>query len=206
MRRMDNLEQEAIQRVLNGDPDMYRILMDRHLPAVLRMTLRVTGSLEDAEEAAQEAFLRAYNKLPTFREHAAFGTWVYRIAMNCALNLVQRRSRDLAWNAVPLDSTPHAQKLAVSPRPTPEAILLETESVRERERLLGCLTPLERTAFVLRHLEDQPVVLIAEALGITSNTARQTVFRAVSKLRRELAPERFASTAIFSSRLSRETP
>ncbi len=200
---MDTSEQAAIRKVLGGDPDAYRILMDRHLPAVLRMTFRVTGSLEDAEEAAQEAFLRAYNKLPAFREHAAFGTWVYRIAVNCSLNLVERRSRDLAWNAVPLDGIPRANSVAVSDRPTPEAVLLEMEGVRERERLLGCLTPKERSAFVLRHLEEQSVPVIAEALGITVNTARQTIFRAVSKLRRELAPTR--AGVLSSSRLHRET-
>ena len=78
------------------------------------MTYRVTGNSSDAEEAAQEAFLLAYKKLPDFREHAAFGTWVYRIAMNCSLNLVKRRTRDLNWNATPLDPGPAAENLAVS--------------------------------------------------------------------------------------------
>lgn len=191
---MDNLEQEAIRRILAGDADLYRLLMERHLPAVLRMTRRVTGSDQDAEEAAQEAFLRAYRKLPGFREHAAFGTWVYRIAMNCALNLVERRQRDVGWNAADLDDSP-----AVSVRPTPEADVLEAEAARERDRLLGCLTPMERTAFVLRHLEEQPVAVIAEALDINANTARQTIFRAVSKLRKELAPLRVSAGTRFAA-------
>lgn len=203
---MDNLESAIIGKVLAGDPDAYRLLMDLHLPAVLRMTHRVTGNAEDAEEAAQEAFLRAYRKLPEFREHAAFGTWVYRIAMNCALNLVERRSRDVGWNAVTLDGTPETSRLAVSDWPTPEAAILEAEAHQAQERLLRCLTPMERTAFVLRHLEEQPVSAIAAALGINANTARQTIFRAASKLRRELAPMRTGSTYPYSSsRLARET-
>lgn len=204
---MENLEQEAIRRILAGDADVYRLLMERHLPAVLRMTRRVTGSDQDAEEAAQEAFLRAYNKLPGFREHAAFGTWVYRIAMNCALNLIERRQRDVGWNAVDLDVTPEAKRFAVSSRLSPEADVLEAEAARDRERLLGCLTPMERSAFVLRHLEEQPVSVIAETLGINANTARQTIFRAVSKLRKELAPMRStAGTRLSATQFVREQP
>ncbi len=188
---MDISEQQAIRRILAGNSDVYRILMDRHIPAVLRMTLRVTGSLQDAEEAAQEAFVRAYNKLGTFQEHAAFGTWIYRIAMNCALNLVERRTRDLVWNATPIDASLLVRDTLSSSNPTPEALVLEAEDARQREHLLRCLTPMERTAFVLRHLEDQPINVIAEALGINSNTARQTIFRATTKLR-----HRLTSTAV----------
>ena len=190
---MRNIEQEAIRSILAGDRDAYRVLMERHLPAVLRVTSRITGNPVDAEEAAQEAFLRAYNKLPEFREQAAFGTWVYRIAMNCALNLVERRSRDLGWNAVALDDEPRAGNIAVSHGPTPEAELLDREAVSQRERAMQALTPMERTAFVLRHMEDQSMNVIATALGVPVNSAKQAVFRAVSKLRRELAPTRSVS-------------
>ena len=185
---MEALEQEAIRRVLAGDREEYRVLMERHLPAVLLMTLRVTGNIEDAEEAAQEAFLLAYKKLSKFRRQAAFGTWVYRIAMNCSLNLIKRRDRNLEWNAESLDSAPNSQEAAVSQQPTPEAALLDAEAHLQRERAMSTLTPMERTAFVLRHLEEQPVEVVANALGITANAARQAVFRALSKLRRELAP------------------
>ena len=189
---MNYTDQEAIERVLAGNPDDYRILMDRHLPAVLRLTFRVTGSLEDAEEAAQEAFLRAYKKLATFREQSAFPTWVYRIAMNCALNLVKRRSRSLAWSPAQSSSAHVSDDLFVSPRPTPEASLLADEARQHQDQILECLTPMERSAFVLRHFEDQPVDVIATALNVSTNTARQTIFRAASKLRRQLAPSRQA--------------
>ncbi len=203
---MEALEREAIRRVLVGDREEYRVLMERHLPAVLRMTLRVTGNLEDAEEAAQEAFLLAYKKLPTFRKEAAFGTWVYRIAMNCALNLIKRRTRNPEWNAEPLDGVPHAASPA-SPHPTPEAALLDAEAERERERAMNLLTTMERTAFILRHIEEQPVSVIANALGITANSARQTLFRAVAKLRRELGPPRSSAGSAFStSPLLKELP
>ena len=179
-------EQDAIGRVVAGDRDAYRVLMERHLPAVLRVTTRITGNSVDAEEAAQEAFLRAYRKLPEFRREAAFGTWVYRIAMNCALDLVERRNRDLNWNAVPLDGELGVAPVAESHRPSPERELLDREARTLREQAMQVLTPMERTAFVLRHMEEQPIPVISAALGVPENSARQAVFRAVGKLRKQL--------------------
>jgi RNA polymerase sigma-70 factor, ECF subfamily len=192
---MANLEQDAIRRILAGDRDAFRVLMDRHLPTVLRMTYRVTGNAVDAEEAAQEAFLLAYKKLPSFREQSAFGTWVYRIAMNCSLNLVERRSRDLGWDAVTIEPGSSTENLAVSRNLNPEAELLNTEALRRRERAMLTLTPMERTAFILRHMEDQPILVIADALSVPANSAKQAIFRAVAKLRRELAPRPLAPSA-----------
>jgi RNA polymerase sigma-70 factor, ECF subfamily len=196
---MGNLEQDAIRRILAGDRDAFRVLMDRHLPTVLRMTYRVTGNAVDAEEAAQEAFLLAYKKLSSFREQSAFGTWVYRIAMNCSLNLVERRSRDLGWDAVTIEPGSSTENIAVSPRLTPEAELLQREALRRRERAMLTLTPMERTAFILRHMEDQPIQVIAEALGVPANSAKQAIFRAVAKLRRELAPAPPVTVQAFAS-------
>jgi len=188
---MEKTEQEAIRRVLAGDQDAYRVLMERHLPAVLRVTTRITGNPVDAEEAAQEAFLRAYKKLPDFREDATFGTWVYRIAMNCSLNLVERRNRDLGWNAVSLDGALETENLAVSRGLTPEAAVLDREALDRRERAMLALTPMER-----KHLEGQSMEVIAEALGVSANSAKQAVFRAVGKLRRELAPVQRTSSGV----------
>ena len=183
---MGDVDQQAIRQVLGGDRDAYRVLMERHFATIFRVTLRITGNDQDAEEAAQEAFLRAYNKLPEFRQTAGFGTWVYRIAMNCALNLVERRSREASWNAAPLETEYGTEKFASASQRGPEQALLDGEAVHLRERAMKQLTPMERTAFVLRHMEDQPIGEIAEALGVPANSAKQAVFRAVGKLRRAL--------------------
>jgi RNA polymerase sigma-70 factor (ECF subfamily) len=203
---MEKVEQEAIRRILAGDRDAFRVLMERHLSAVLRMTYRVTGNSVDAEEAAQEAFLRAYEKLPSFREQAGFGTWVYRIAMNCSLDLVERRSRDLSWNAIPLDTSTATENIAVSHRPTPEKELLDREALFRRERAMRLLSPMERTAFILRHVEDQPTRVIADSLGVPVSSAKHAIFRAVSKLRQELGPPPTAKPhLLISSKLTKDS-
>jgi len=115
--------------------------------------------------------------------------------MNCSLNLVERRNRDLGWNAVALDGGEGQENLAVSRGLTPEAALLDDEALTLRERAMQRLTPMERTAFVLRHMEDQPMTVIAESLGVPVNSAKQAVFRAVAKLRQQLRPARQKSAA-----------
>lgn len=191
--RMEASEKEIIRRVLAGDREEYRVLMERHFPVVLLMTLRITGNQQDAEEAAQEAFIRAYQQLPAFREQSAFATWVFRIGMNTALNMVKRRSRNPEWYAEPVDDP--SSTSPISTHPTPEAALLDNEARIQRERAMEALTPMERTAFVLRHMEEQPMDVVAETLGINANSARQTLFRAVSKLRRQLAFTRKSQNA-----------
>jgi RNA polymerase sigma-70 factor, ECF subfamily len=190
-RRMDKAETEAIRDVLAGDRDAYRLLMDRHFCSATRVAFRITGNEADAEETAQEAFLRAYNKLPSFRQDSAFSTWIMRITMNTAINLVERRKRDLSYHAPRIADEPSSAEhtvLVADRQAGPEASLLNREVVSLRQAAMAELTPMERTAFTLRHMEDVPMAEIAAALNITSNSAKQAVFRAVSKLRRSLTP------------------
>jgi len=188
---MDKAETEAIRDVLAGNRDAYRVLMDRHFCSVMRVAFRITGNEADAEEAAQEAFLRAYNKLPSFRQDSAFSTWIMRITMNTAINLVERRKRDLSYYAPRIADEPSStdDSVRVADRHAgPEVSLLNREAASLRQAAMSELTPMERTAFTLRHMEDVPIAEIATALNITSNSAKQAVFRAVSKLRRSLTP------------------
>src|SRR6476661_6360143 len=85
----------AVERTLAGEREAYRVLVERHSAYVYRLAYRMTGNREDAEEVVQEAFLRAYQKLQQFAGNANFGTWVYRIAANYAIDrLRQRKSED----------------------------------------------------------------------------------------------------------------
>jgi len=186
---MDKEEKEAIRQILSGNRDAYRVLMDRYFVQVHRIAFRITGDQEDAEEAAQEAFLRAYNKLPGFRMDAAFSTWITRIAMNTALNLVERRKRDLAHHAPRIaDAVSEGHVQVADDKASPEQTLLDRETESLRKQAMATLTPMERTALTLRHMEETPIAEIAVALNIQPNAAKQAVFRAVGKLRRALAP------------------
>src|SRR6202162_1417771 len=85
----------AVERALAGDRDAYRVLVERHSQNVFRLAYRMTGNRHDAEEVVQEAFLRGYQKLEQFAARSNFGTWVYRIAANYAIDRMrQKRTED----------------------------------------------------------------------------------------------------------------
>jgi len=189
---MDLNEHSAIRAVLSGDTEAYRALVVRHSPALFRVAFRITGNEADADEVVQEAFLRGYQKLPSFQFQAGFGTWIYRIAVNCAFDLRQRRGADempaYAGNADQNEA--RLQEQVRDESAGPERLLLSREMAEQQQFAMHALTPLERTAFLLRHVEDQSTSEIAAALEMAPNAVKQAIFRAVQKLRRRLAPLR----------------
>ena len=90
---MEDSDSVAIARVRAGDGDAYRALVERHSRGVFRLAFRMTGNEQDAEDIVQETFLRAYRQLHRYESRASFGTWLYRIAANCSLDLARSRSR-----------------------------------------------------------------------------------------------------------------
>src|ERR1700745_2793930 len=91
----------AVARTLACDREAYRVLVERHSNYVYRLAYRMTGNPHDAEEVVQEAFLRGYQKLPQFTGNANFGTWVYRIAANYAIDRLRQRKNDESRRQAP---------------------------------------------------------------------------------------------------------
>src|SRR5215831_6435642 len=91
--RMEWSDETAVARARTGDADAFRVLVERHSRALFRLAYRMTGNQQDAEDVVQDSFLRAYKQLARFDERASFGTWLYRIAVNCSLDLVRSRKR-----------------------------------------------------------------------------------------------------------------
>jgi len=191
--RMDKNDHATIQAVLAGDKEAYGTLVVRHSQALFRVAFRITGNEADAEDVVQEAFLRGYRKLEGFESRANFGTWIYRIAIHCALDRVRHRRGD-EISRVGDANDPELDQLQVADEAAgPDRILLSGEIGAMQQAALLSLTPTERTAFVLRHMEDCSTAEIGAALGIDPNAAKQAVFRAVQKLRRRLAVLRVAT-------------
>jgi len=182
----------AVERTLAGDRDAYRVLVERHSSNVFRLAYRMTGNRPDAEEVVQEAFLRAYQKLGKFEARANFGTWVYRIAANYAIDRMRQRKKEEARKVEPAvheegtESDPVT--LVQDAAPTPERLAQSLELKEQMELALAALSHSERTAFVMRHWEGCAIEEIAEVLKSSSGAAKNTVFRAVQKLRLALQP------------------
>jgi RNA polymerase sigma-70 factor (ECF subfamily) len=183
---MGSSDHATIRAVLSGDKDAYGTLVAQHSRSVFRVAYRITGNEADAEEVVQDAFMRGYRKLDGFEARSNFGTWIYRIAVHCALDRISRRSGENSRVNVSADAEPEVVQLP-DRAPGPEQILLSKEIGAFRESAMHSLTPLERTAFTLRHMEDCSMEEIASTLDIAPNAAKQAVYRAVHKLRQRLA-------------------
>jgi RNA polymerase sigma-70 factor, ECF subfamily len=185
---MANGDQALIRAVLAGDKEAYGVLAERHGETMFRVAFRITESEQDAQEVVQETLLRSYRGLANFDARADFGTWIYRIAVNCALQVLQKRKSEAA---VPIteefDEESSGIQLADGAA-GPERLLLDREIEHRRHAAMEKMTNDERLAFVLRHLEGRTTEEIAAMLGVTPNNAKQAVFRAVQKMRRSLAP------------------
>ena len=187
MVRMGRNDHAVIEAVLAGDKEAYGALVVRHSESLFRVAFRITRNEADADDVVQEALLRGYQKLGSFRAESNFGTWIYRIAVRCALDKIGGRKVDES-SRVSDETSPELQEVQVADWAAgPDRLLLSGEIGAMQETAMHGLTATERTAFVLRHMEDCTTDEIGTALGIGSNAAKQAVFRAVRKLRIRLA-------------------
>lgn len=184
------LDADTVAQAREGDDTAFQALVERHSRAVFRVAYRITGRVEDAEDVVQETFLRAYRQLDRFEARSNFGTWLHRIAANCAVDLLRRRPRrEMTEEHETLERLSGGDTTGALP--SQERSLLGTQIREKVSRALEQLTDLERAAFTLRHFEGMSIEEISRALGIRTNAAKHSIFRAVKKMRRELQP--FAS-------------
>ncbi|HTD25091.1 MAG TPA: sigma-70 family RNA polymerase sigma factor [Terriglobales bacterium] len=181
----------VVAQVLAGDREAFRLLVERHSRLVFSVAYRMTGDQHDAEEIVQETLLRAYKGLDRFELRSNFGTWVYRIATNCALDLLRRKSHMKDTYQIADNPDPDQDEVQLpAPSPGPERLLLSAEVKKKLAQALELLTPTERVAFTMRHMEGQSIEAIGEALNLKVSAAKNSVFRAVQKLRQQLEPLR----------------
>jgi RNA polymerase sigma-70 factor (ECF subfamily) len=197
----------AVERTLAGEREAYRVLVERHSAFVYRVAYRMMGNSHDAEEVVQEAFLRAYQKLQQFAGNANFGTWVYRIAANYAIDRLRQKKNEESRREVSTrrpESDTEADPLSQirDQSPNPERLAGSAQLATRMQQALQALTPAERTAIVMRHWDGCGIDEIAEVLKSNNSATKNTVFRAVQKLRQALKPfaeSRGAARAVAES-------
>ncbi len=188
MKRVEGMDAAEVARARAGDETAFRALVERHSRTVFRLAFRMTGNEHDAEDVVQEAFLKAYRRLDQFESRANFGSWVYRIAANCALDLLRSRSRR---EETPLERDPGEDDGALPlpvEDPSAERMVWSGEVRRRVSSAMARLSPLEKSAFVLRHFEGCSIQEIGAALDLDVNAAKHSIFRAVRKMREALEP------------------
>jgi RNA polymerase sigma-70 factor, ECF subfamily len=177
----------AVSRAREGDSEAFRLLVERHSRPIFRVAYRMTGNEHDADDVVQETFLRAYRQISRFEERANFGTWLHRIAINCSLDLLRARGRHDKHHIQESEEGEMSRTIETTD-PQPDRLLLSAELQKHVLAALERLSGNERTAFVLRHFEGMPVEEIGRTLGIQVNATKNTIFRAVRKLRESLEP------------------
>jgi RNA polymerase sigma-70 factor (ECF subfamily) len=168
-------ERELVLRSRHGDSEAFAALLRAHQRMIHALTYRMTGSLADAEDLAQETFIQAYQQLDHFRGDASLGSWLYRIAVNRCLNWRQREARHARLH----EEWGREQTAAAD---TPD----ESLARRVREALLQ-LKPKQRAAVVLTVYEGLNHAQAAQVLGCSETTVSWRLFTARAKLKRLLA-------------------
>jgi RNA polymerase sigma-70 factor (ECF subfamily) len=169
-------ERELLTRAQAGDPAAERALYDTHVDRVYRLTFRMAGDATLAQEFTQDTFVRAFERLGTFRGDSALSTWLHTIAVSVALNGLRKVRR--LRREVQLD---HAESLG-SDKPRSDPLL------RKRlDEAIDQLPPGYRTVFLMHDLEGFTHEEIGAALGIEAGTSKAQLFRARARLRERLA-------------------
>lgn len=185
----DDSDQQLVERVQAGDKAAFDLLVRKYQHRVLKLVSRFVSDAAEAEDVAQEAFLKAYRALASFRGDSAFYTWLYRIAINTAKNaLVSNRRRPVDFDLDLQDPEQYDRHARLKEGDTPEGVLL-TEEIREVvERAMEQLPEDLRTAIVLRELEGLSYEEIAAAMDCPVGTVRSRIFRAREAIDRKLKP------------------
>ncbi len=182
-------ETPLVRAGMKGDAEALDMLFARYKRQLYQTALRVLGNPEEAEDAVQDGLLSAYRNLKRFEGRSQFSTWLTRIVINAAL---MRRRSQKARPAISLDEPPHEDELPAAERyadegPTPEQVYEQREIREMIWQNLDELSPLLRTAFLLREVEGYSTGEAARKLGVTENTLKARLWRARHQLAERLS-------------------
>lgn len=170
------LERDIICRVKNGDQNRFAELVDRYKNPVFALVFRLTGNRDDAEDLAQEAFVKAFVSLRWFNPDRRFFPWLYTIALNLARNHLKQK------RLVRFDSLTAVADIDASSGDNPEHALQRLEQAEQLRRALMQLPLPLREAVSLRFLDELTFDDIAAILGVSQSAAKMRVYRGLEKL------------------------
>lgn len=178
-----------VERVQRGERGAFDLLVMRYQHKVLKLIMRYVHDAHEAEDIAQEAFVKAYRALGSFRGDSAFYTWLYRIAINTAKNaLVASRRRPMDYDLDLQDPEKNDLNARLAESETPEGLLL-TEEIRDTvNQAIEHLPEDLRTAIVLRELDGLSYEEIAQTMDCPVGTVRSRIFRAREAIDKKLRP------------------
>jgi RNA polymerase sigma-70 factor (ECF subfamily) len=184
------VDSDLVSRAAGGDPTAFQALVERHRSMVYRVAYQFAGNHHDAEDIAQDVFLKVYRSIDRFRQDAQLTSWLYRIVMNACVDYRRRQA--------PARSAPFGEeaerRLLNTPeeRPDPESCAYGGELGAVLEGEIARLPPGQRIVFLMRHHQGLKLSEIAEALGLAEGTVKRQLHAAVHRLRGALMHQRVA--------------
>jgi len=186
---MEDSDTRLVELVQRGDRTAFNVLVLKYQHKVMKLVMRYVRNQAEAEDITQEAFIKAYRALPSFRGDSAFYTWLYRIAINTAKNsLVARRKRLVDYDLDLQDPDDYTAQVLLKHSDTPERLLL-TEEIRQTvQEAMKALPDDLREAITLRELDGLSYEEIAEVMDCPVGTVRSRIFRAREAIDNKLRP------------------
>jgi RNA polymerase sigma-70 factor (ECF subfamily) len=185
----EQLDEDLVLRVQQGDKSAFDLLVIKYQHKIVQLVNRYIKDPSEAQDVAQEAFIKAYRALGNFRGDSAFYTWLYRIAINTAKNYLVSRSRRSSdyqvdvQDAEAVENAPQLQGME-----TPERLLLNQEIVDTIKTAIDKLPEEMRIAIMLREFEGMSYEEIAQAMDCPVGTVRSRIFRAREAIDNKLNP------------------
>ena len=182
-------EARLIREVRSGKTEAFEYFVRRYQARITRIAFRLLRDVGEADCAAQESFLKAYQNLDTFREGSTFETWLTRICINWCKDRLKRRRLVFYFHQSPVEEEEEAgpREVLAHPSPSPERRALSREIREKLGEAMECLSPRQRSVFVLKHFEELSIPEIAHLTGLDSGTIKSHLFRAAHKIRERLA-------------------
>lgn len=175
-------EKKIIEKVLGGDANAFEELVLRYEKTVYNLALRMVGDRDDAFDMTQEAFIKAYGSLSSFRGDSKFSVWIYRITTNVCLDFLRSKSRKQQVSLTVSDDDEDAQLDIPDPKADHEQQLIKKISMQSVEEGLKTLPDKQRQILVMRELGGMSYAEIGKALSLEEGTVKSRIFRARKRL------------------------
>lgn len=187
---MRDEDYEIVLRVQSGDKAAFNLLVEKYHRRVSRLLVRLLKNQEDIEDVVQETFIKAYRAIGNFRGESAFYTWIYRIAINTAKNLLltQKRKPSQALEYENEEGETFEDNSALSNIDTPESLYLTRQVAETVNKAMMALPSDLRDAIVMREIDGLSYEEIAEAMGCPIGTVRSRIFRAREAISQKIKP------------------
>jgi len=177
--RLENLDAKLFERCRKGDADAFRPVVRHHQEFAYAVAFRILQHEEDARDAVQESFVRAWNHISKFDERKSFSTWLYRIVMRLCYDRLKSRKRKQ-------EMLERFSNETVAPADDPDERLERREMTALIRELIGQLPPRQRMVFVLRDIEDMSVRQVSEILKMPAHSVKSNLYYARKNIRKKL--------------------